>query len=98
MEVELPATGCNILRSDSSFYNYSDDSRTRQTFYIYDGAAHKESESYSQYGYNYSGTCLETGDLIYKPEIQIYFQFLSFVLVFFAFFLIYRFIIRRLLP
>lgn len=98
MEVELPDTGCNILRSDSSFYNYSNDSRTRQTFYIYDGVAHKESESYSQYGYNYTGTCLVTGDLVYKPEIEIYFQFLSFVVVIFAFIVIYRFIIRRLLP
>lgn len=98
MEVALPNTGCNILRSDSSFYNYSPDSRTRSTFYIYDGVAHKESESYSQYGYSYTGTCLNTGDLIYKPELQIYYQFISFILVGFAFWLIWRLCIRRLLP
>lgn len=98
MEVNLPESGCNILRSDTSFYNYSPDSRTRQTYYIYDGEAFKESESYSQYGYTYTGTCLRTGDLVYKPELEIYYQVISFILCVFAFIVIYRLIIRRLFP
>lgn len=70
MNVELPTTGCNIISSATSFYNYSDDLRTRQTYIIYDGKAIKQSESYSQYGYSYSGDCLSTGDLVYKPEVK----------------------------
>ena len=70
MNVELPTTGCNILISDNSFYNYSTDARTRDRYYIYEGVAHLQSSDYSQYGYTYSGTCLNTGDLVYKPEIK----------------------------
>lgn len=98
MNVELPTTGCNILISSTSFYNYSPDRRTRQRYYIYDGVAHMESSTYSQYGYDYSGTCLDTGDLVYRPEIQVYFPFLAFLIVLFALFLVYKVIIKRLLP
>lgn len=73
MDVRLPDTGCNILNSATSFYNYSDDTRTRETYIIYDGQAHKTGETYNQYGYSYTGTCMETGDLVYKPELEIYF-------------------------
>lgn len=98
MNVELPISGCNILRSDTSFYNYSPDSRTRSTYYIFDGQARLESTSTSQYGYTYSGTCLQTGDLVYKPEIEIYFRFMSLSLFIFILFLIYKIIFKRLLP
>lgn len=98
MNVELPTTGCNIITSSTSFYNYSPDRRTRQRYYIYDGVAHMESSTYSQYGYDYSGTCLTTGDLVYRPEIQVYFPFLASLIVIFALFLIYKVIIKRLLP
>lgn len=98
MDVELPTTGCNILTSSTSFYNYSSDRHTRQRYYIYDGVAHLESSTYSQYGYDYTGTCLDTGDLVYRPEIQVYFPFLAALMVLFALFLIYKVIIKRLLP
>lgn len=98
MNVELPSTGCNILISATSFYNYSSDSRTRQQYYIYDGVAHKQSESYSQYGYSYTGDCLSTGDLIYRPELKVYFPVLSFCLVCFILLVIYRVFLKRLLP
>lgn len=77
MNVELPTTGCNVINSSTTFYNYSNDSRTRETYIIYDGQAKLQSSSYNQYGYTYSGDCLSTGDLIYKPEIKIYFEFIS---------------------
>ena len=70
MDVELPDTGCNILHSSSAFYNYSNDGRTRQDWQIFDGVAHKISETTSTYGYTYTGTCLNTGDLVYKPELK----------------------------
>lgn len=98
MDVQLPTTGCNILISADSFYNYSVDSHTRERYYIYEGVAHRQSSDYSQYGYTYTGTCLSTGDLVYKPELQIYFPFLSMLLFGFTLWLIWRTIIRSLLP
>lgn len=74
MDVELPSTGCNIISSSTSFYNYSDDLRTRQTYIIYEGVPKKQSESYNQYGYTYTGQCLHTGDLVYKPEMEFWYS------------------------
>lgn len=98
MNVDLPTTGCNILISSSSFYNYSPDRRTRQRYYIYDGVAHLESSSTSTYGYDYTGTCLHTGDLVYKPEIQVYFPLIQFCFICFIVVFCYKIIIKRLLP
>lgn len=80
MNVELPSTGCNIINSSTTFYNYSEDGRTRENYIIYDGKAHLQASAYNQYGYTYTGECLTTGDLIYKPELQVYFQFFSIIL------------------
>lgn len=98
MNVELPSTGCNIINSSTSFYNYSDNNRQRDTYIIYDGVAKKQSSSYSQYGYTVTGDCLSTGDLVYKPELQVYFPILSFCLFCFVVLLIYRIFLKRLLP
>lgn len=70
MDVELPSTGCNIINSSTTFYNYSPDSKTRDTYVIFEGKAIKQSSSYNQSGYNYTGECLNTGDLVYRPEIK----------------------------
>lgn len=98
MDVVLPDSGCNILISNSSFYNYSADSRTREQYYIYDGVAHKQSSTYNQYGYTYTGDCLSTGDLVYKPEIQVFFPVIQFSLVFVVLVLVYKIFLKRLLP
>lgn len=98
MNVELPSTGCNVINSSTTFYNYSTDSKTRTTYVIYDGKALVQSSSYSQYGYSYTGDCLVTGDLVYKPELQVWFPFAAFCLVSFALIMIYRIFIKRLLP
>ncbi len=98
MDVDLPDTGCNILISSTSFYNYSSDLRTRDRYYIYDGVAHKESSTYSQYGYTYSGDCLSDGSLVYRPELQVYFPILQFILICSVLLLVYRVIIKRLMP
>lgn len=79
MYVDLPSTGCNVIQSSTTFYNYSPDGRTRQTYVLIDGNKYLQSESYNQYGYSYTGTCLNTGDLVYKPELKIYFEALSIV-------------------
>lgn len=68
MNIELPSTGCNILQSDNLIYNYLPDGRTRREYAIFDGQLKLRNESTSQYGYSYTGECLSTGDLIYKPE------------------------------
>lgn len=98
MNVSLPETGCNILHSATSFYNYSGDGRTRSDWQIYEGVAHKISETYNQYGYSYTGTCLNTGDLVYKPELQIYFPILGALIFIYILFVVYRVIFKRLLP
>ena len=95
MDVELPTTGCNIINSSTSFYNYSSDAKTRENYVIYEGKAILQSTTYNQYGYSYSGTCLHTGDLIYKPELQVYFPLLSFTLISFTFYLAYKIILWR---
>lgn len=98
MNVELPTTGCNIINSSTTFYNYSSDSRTRDSYVIYEGVAHKQSSTYNQYGYTYTGDCLSTGDLVFKPELGVYFPVISFSVICFILILIYNIIIKRLLP
>lgn len=98
MNVELPSTGCNIINTSTSFYNYSTDGRTRDSYVIYDGVAKKQASTYNQYGYSYTGDCLSTGDLVYKPELQVYFPLFNFVLICLIGLLIYRIFIKRLLP
>lgn len=98
MDVVLPSTGCNILISSSSFYNYSNDLRTREQYYIYEGVAHLQSSSYSQYGYTYTGECLNTGSLVYKPELKVFFPVVQFVIISFVLILIYKILLKRLLP
>lgn len=98
MEIELPS-GCNIINSASSFLNYTNNNRTRALYYIVDGQVFKSSETYSNVGFDYSGTCLSTGDLIYKPEYSdFWLPFTSIVAFVFILGLIYHIIIRRLLP
>lgn len=98
MNVSLPDTGCNIINSSTTFYNYSPDSRTRNYYVIYDGEAYLQSSTYNQYGYTYSGDCLVTGDLKYKPELDVYFPVLSFCLICSILLFIYHVFIKRLLP
>lgn len=97
MNVELPSTGCNIINSSTSFYNYSTDSKTRETYVIYDGKAILQSSNYNQYGYTYSGDCLVTGDMVYRPELSIYFQFISGVIIGATLYLIYKIMLERFL-
>lgn len=92
MKVELPSEGCNIISSDTSIYNYTDNNRTRKRYIIYDGKLILQANDYSQYGYTYTGTCLNTGDLIYKPELKVYFEVISIVI----FYLIIRLVFRLL--
>lgn len=95
MNVELPTTGCNIINSSTSFYNYTNNNRTRTLYYIYDGKAIKSSETTNTYGWDVTGTCLNNGDIIYKPELKIYFPLISFCVVCAAFLLAYKIVLWR---
>lgn len=97
MNVELPNTGCNILDGDSVVYNYSTDGHTRTKYTIYEGVAQMSSTSTSSYGYTYSGTCLVTGDLVYKPETEVYFTFIAGMMIGVALYIIYKIILERFL-
>lgn len=77
MNVQLPETGCNIITDSDAFVNYSPDSRTRTSYIIYEGVAKKQQSTYNQYGYSYTGDCLVTGDLVYRPQDTIYFEVLA---------------------
>lgn len=98
MDVVLPSTGCNIINSSTTFYNYSPDGRTRASYVIYDGKAILQSTNTNQYGYTYSGDCLVTGDLVYKPELDVYFPVISFCIICSILLFIYHLFIKRLLP
>lgn len=99
MNVELPSTGCNVLQSSTTFYNYSPDARTRSLYIIFDGEAHLRETTTSQYGYTYTGTCLSTGDLVYKPEFSGFWFPLFSTIVFCAILqFLYHLIIKRLMP
>lgn len=98
MDVVLPTTGCNIINSSTTFYNYSPDGRTRASYVIYDGKAFLQSSNTNQYGYTYTGDCLVTGDLVYKPELDVYFPVISFCIICAILLFIYHLFIKRLLP
>lgn len=97
MNVELPSTGCNIINSATSFYNYSTDNKTREVYVIYEGKALLQSSTYNQYGYTHTGTCLNTGDLVYEPELRVYFPIFAFCLIASAMFLAYKIVLGRFL-
>lgn len=95
MNVDLPTTGCNIINSSSSFYNYSNDNHTRTNYILYDGKAIKQSVSTSTYPYTVTGDCLTTGDLVYKPELSVIFQTISLCLALFIFVVISKVLLRK---
>ena len=97
MFVDLPATGCNVIQSSTSFYNYSPDRYTRSLYYIYDGNIYLANTTTAVRPYDVSGTCLVTGDLVYKPELDVYFPILAFGIVAFCFILVYLTVFKRFL-
>lgn len=98
MEVDLPS-GCNIYYG-TYVDNYTNNGRTRVRYYINEGKLVPSSGSTSQYDQRPSNDyhCLTTGELVYKPEVQIYFPFLAGSLLVFVLILVYKIFIKRLLP
>lgn len=94
MEIELPTQGCNVFYG-TYIDNFNGYTRTR--YYINDG----ELVASNSQSYNYNPTpsgaiCIDS--LTYRSDVPIYFEALSILIVALAFWLIYRVIIKRLLP
>lgn len=93
MEVEIPSGGCFIASGSSTFYHYLNNQRI--TYYLYDGKLVRgSSSSYTSLPNGYH--CLSSGDLVYKPEIDVYFPFMSLFIILVGMYLVYDLIIKRL--
>lgn len=89
MEIELPNYGCNYINSSNVVYNIN--GNTRETYVIYEGSLILQRTDSSNYGYNTTGyNCLNTGDLIYKPETAVTYPLLSMVIIGVALLLMYK--------
>lgn len=98
MEIELPTTGCSIFYG-SYIDHYTSNGYTRTRYYINEGKLVKNNTSSSNYNSIPSGaTCLQQGDLVYRPELEVYIPFLASSLFIFALILVYKIFIKRLLP
>lgn len=97
MEIDLPANGCNVFYG-TYIDNYYNNTRTR--YYLHEGSLIKNTEtSYSYSGIPSGAHCLTSDDtLSYRPQDTVYFQFLSLAMCVFVFVILYKIIIKRLLP
>lgn len=81
MQVEnVPESGCNVLYN-GYFDNYNNGVRSR--FYVVENKAVLSSRT-SYYNLPSDAVCVSSSDIIYKPELPIYFEFISIILVFIA--------------
>ena len=90
-EIKLPDTGCNVYYG-TYLDNYYNSVRTR--FYINDTKLIKSSTS--SYTRLPDGVvCLNQGDLIYKPELEVYFQLASVVFFPLIIYLAYKLVLHK---
>ena len=61
------------------------------------GKAFKANETTSSYGYDYTGTCLSTGDIVYAPEMKIFIPFIVIILIMAAWVIVYNTMLKRFL-
>lgn len=95
MKYDLPENGCNVFNG-SYVDNYYNNVRTR--YYLNEGSL--LASSTSAYVNIPNGThCLTSNEYIYyKPELGVWFPVLSFALCLIAGSLIFKVILKRLLP
>lgn len=103
-ELDTIPVSCFVLTGEDTLRVYADGSTTGNR-YTYQNFVIRNEKLYpsgalvrSNTNYLSSYTCIDPATLTYKPETEIYFQFLSFVLVVFVFIILYRLVLRRLLP
>lgn len=94
MDISLPTNGCNISQSNGYIDHYYNGTRTRYLI--------NENQLVRTYTQTYTSqptgyTCLHTGDIIYKPELSIYFPVIAGGLILIATAIIFKIIIGRLL-
>lgn len=85
MEIEnVPTTGCNVLNNGyiDNYYN-----GVRSRFYIVENKAVLSSRT-NYYNIPDGSVCVNASDLVYKPELPIYFEFISIILIFMALFIL----------
>lgn len=93
MEIEIPSGGCFIASGYNTFDHYISNQRIR--YYLNDNKfVRGTSSSYTNLPTGYH--CLSTGDLVYKPEVPVYFSFMSFCLIAFAGILFFNIVIKKL--
>lgn len=94
MTIDLPSNGCNVFYG-TYLDNYYSGIRTR---YYFNNNILVES-SHASYTVTPTGVhCVTTGDLLYNPEAEIYFSAISLAVVVLAAILLYKIIVKRLLP
>lgn len=93
MEVDIPSGGCFVASGSNTFYHYLNNNRI--TYYLYDGKfVRGSSSSYTSLPNGYH--CLSKGDLVYKPEITVYFPFMAFCIIAFVGILLFNIMIKNL--
>lgn len=98
MEYELPSGGCSVFYG-TYIDHYLNNVRTR--YYLHEGKLIQSSRQTYNYNYDLSSYhCLTNNDLplYYNSETLVYFPFLALIVCLLAFSLIYKVIIKRLLP
>lgn len=95
MHYELPEAECNQFNGN---YVDSYNNGIRVRYYLHEGSL-IPSSSTTYYNIPSGAYCLTSDDVIsYMPDFTIWAQFLSFIIIVFAFFLVDKIFIRRLLP
>lgn len=81
MEIEnVPTSGCNVMYN-GYFDNYHNGIRSR--FYIVENKAILSTVN-NYYSLPDGYRCFNSSELVYKPELPIYFEFMSVILIFIA--------------
>ena len=94
MEIQIPSNGCSIYYG-TYIDHYQGNVRTR--YYLQNEKLVKNSSSsYNSMPSGYS--CISQGDLTYKPELKIWFPFLSFALILVCAILLYKIFLKRIMP
>lgn len=88
--IKLPEQGCNVFYG-TYIDNYRNNIRTR--YYIYDSQLiASTTSSYTNMPTGY--ICMSEDSLVYKPELEVYFTFMSIAAMLALFWLAYRFILH----
>lgn len=96
MQVEgIPTNGCLYLNSSTTFTHYLNGTATSYVI-MNDKAIKTRTSSYSTMPTGYQ--CVEAQSLTYKPELEVYFPIISFCIILLLTSLIYKMIIKRLMP